>query len=85
LGRQQSGGNRGAPRRAVAELTVADQTAENEKELRAMRPDEILSVNEIKKLLDHTAPGGRRPLPDSSGKKWTRNRTINPGANPPHS
>jgi integrase len=50
------------PRRAVAELTVADQTDESEKGLRAVRPDEVLSVNEIKKLLDHAAPGLYRTL-----------------------
>jgi len=50
------------PRRAVAELTVADQTDESEKGLRAVRPDEVLSVDEIKKLLDHAAPGLYRTL-----------------------
>jgi integrase len=50
------------PRRAVAELTVADETDESEKGLRAVRSDEVLSANEIKKLLEHAAPGLYRTL-----------------------
>ena len=50
------------PRRAVAELTVADETDESDKGLRAVRPDEVLRADEIKKLLNHAAPGLYRTL-----------------------
>ena len=71
------------PRRAVAELTVADETDESDKGLRAVRPDEVLSAGEIKKLLSHASPGlyltlfatvaatGMRPE-EVYALKWTR-------------
>jgi integrase len=50
------------PGGAAAELTVADKTDESEKGLRAVRPDEVLSAEEIKKLRNHATPGLHRTL-----------------------
>ncbi len=50
------------PRRTVAELTVGGETPEREKGLRAVRTDEVLSGDEIRKLLAHADPGLYRTL-----------------------
>lgn len=50
------------PRKAVAELSGADQADESDRGLRAVRPDEVLGADEIKKLLDHAAAGLYRTL-----------------------
>jgi integrase len=49
------------PRRAVVELT-GDEEAESDKGLRAIRPDEVLSTDEIGRLLEHAEPGLYRTL-----------------------
>jgi integrase len=41
---------------------IDDETNESEKGLRTVRPDEVLSADEIKKLLGHAAPGLYRTL-----------------------
>ena len=50
------------PRRTVVELTVGGETPEREKGSRAVQTDEVLSGDEIRKLLAHGDPGLYRTL-----------------------
>jgi integrase len=50
------------PRRTVAELTADRENQESEKGLRAIRTDEVLSGEEIGRLLEHAEPGLYRSL-----------------------
>lgn len=50
------------PRRAVAELSVDDNDSESDRGLRAVHPEEVLSTDEIKRLLEHATPGLWRTL-----------------------
>jgi integrase len=49
------------PRRAVTEL-AGDEDAQSDSGLRAVRPDEVLSSDEIRRLLEHAEPGLYRTL-----------------------
>ena len=50
------------PRREVAELGDDDEYQESESGLRAVRPDEVLSAEHIKRLLENSQPGLFRTL-----------------------
>ena len=50
------------PRREVAEVTTDADRPESGQGLRAVRPDEVLTVQEIRRLLEHAEPGLHRTL-----------------------
>jgi integrase len=50
------------PRKTVTELIDTDEAEDSERGLRAVRPEEVLSADEIKKLLEHATPGLFRTL-----------------------
>jgi len=64
------------PRRAVAELTDADQNDEGDKGLRPVRPDEVLTVDAIRRLLDHAGPGLPHSLCHSCSNRYAARGSI---------
>jgi integrase len=50
------------PRKRVAELTPDADSTESGQGLRAVRPDEVLSAEEIRRLIEHAEPGLFRTL-----------------------